>query len=115
MDHRIYGKVLVDLPAHGQINSSKGVLRWDDRWKPITALSVFKKDNGIKRLITPAEMGRVLDYPGERTRRMTDEQLLFLTKNEEVPGKIIYSALFSINAWISTLILIGSIVKKKVD
>ena len=47
--------------------------------------------------MTPRELGRVLDYPEERIQEMTEEQLSLLTTNEEIPGKILYSALFSVS------------------
>ena len=40
-------------------------------------------------------MGQVLDYPEENTNKMLEEVLHLLTKDKEVPNKIIYRTLFS--------------------
>ena len=70
--------------------------------------SVFSKYMGLKRVLTNKEMGRVLDYSIEKTTEMTEDQLTLLTKKENVPGKIIYSALFSITTLFSSSSLLYS-------
>ena len=57
---------------------------------------MFNKDKGVKRVITSGEMGQVLDYPEDKTIKMMEEILHLLTKNEEVPMKIVYGILFSL-------------------
>lgn len=63
----------------------------------IVASSVFHKDKDVQRKITPKEMGRVLDYQEDKQSEITEDQIDLLTKNEETPGEIIYSALFSLS------------------
>ena len=94
LDHKQGGEK-VPLPIKGQFNTSKGILRWGHEGKIVTNC-VFNKTEGVKRSITSREMGRVLDYPEERTTKMTEELLHLLTQNERIPGKIVYSSLFSI-------------------
>ena len=57
---------------------------------------VFNKDKGVKRVITSNKMGQVLDYPEDKTLKLTEGILCLLTKNEEVPGKVVYRTLFSL-------------------
>ena len=83
-------------------------MRWKNRWKEIVTTSVFAKDKGLRRVLTGKEMGGVLDYPVEKTSEMTENQLNLLTEKENVPGKIIYSALFSITTQSSSSSLLDS-------
>jgi len=48
--------------------------------------------------MTPKELAKVLDYPQDKICEMTEETLVLLTNVEEVPGKIIYSTLFSLSS-----------------
>ena len=75
----------------------QGILHWSDCWLEIIANSVFHKNKGILRKITRKEMERVLDYQKEKLTKMMEEQIILLTRNEEIPGKIIYSTLFSLS------------------
>ena len=50
----------------------------------------------MQRVITPREMGQVLNYLEEKTIKMMEEVLHLLKKDEEVPDKIFYSMLFSL-------------------
>ena len=101
LDHKQGGEK-VPLPIQGQFNTSRGILCWGHKGKIVTNC-VFNKTKGVKRSITSREMGRVLDYPEERTIKMTEELLHLLTQNEQIPGKIVYSSLFSISSLYSEM------------
>ena len=103
LDAKVSGSSWGPLPQQGQHNSPRGILQWKDQTKPILAESVFNKCKGLRRRITPREIARVFNYPEERIQNMTEDQLYLLTTNEEIPGKIFYSALFSISTLESSL------------
>ena len=87
MDSMLPGRVTA-APKAGQANTCRGILKWNDRYKTVIASSVFVPGMGVKRKITEKEMGRVFDYPANRTEVMTAEQLDRLTSSD-IPGKVV--------------------------
>jgi hypothetical protein len=52
----------------------------------------------VKRKLSTQEQANVLDFPVDRTVKMTDEELLALTRNE-IPGKILTAASWFLKEW----------------
>ena len=62
MDSMIPGRVTA-APKAGQANTCRGILKWNDRYKPVIASSVFVPGMGVKRKITEKEMASRTTFP----------------------------------------------------
>jgi len=91
----------VDPPVKGEVNSSKGLLEWSNRAGKIRTTSVYRPGKGVRRSMTSREKARVLDFPEERARRMTEEELPLLIEHE-IPGKVIIASLYFLTTWRNT-------------
>jgi hypothetical protein len=90
----------VALGNKGDSNTASGILDWRHMKKAgkVKTPSIYYKDGGVERTISVQEMTRILDFPGTRTRQMTDQQLKILT-DTEIPGKIIYASIYFLSTW----------------
>ena len=95
LNHKLSGKIVLLLIC-GQQDSLQGILQLSHKWKEIVDNLEFHKDKGIQRVITPREMGQVLDYPEEKMHKITEGVLSLLINDEHFPGKIVYITLLSL-------------------
>jgi hypothetical protein len=87
-----------DPPHNVEATSSKGILDWSNRSGTICTTTVFRPGRGVMRKMTVKERGRVLDFPGTRTIRMTDDELNILIGNK-IPGKVITIGMYFLTTW----------------
>ena len=85
------------LPDEGCPNSYLGLLSWKMKKEKVVANTVFH-EGAVRRMITPLEWSRVMDFPYDKALRMTEENLLLL-KDAEVPGKIVYAGIYFLESY----------------
>ena len=100
LDSSISGKQ-TQKPVEGQANTSKGILEWSERTRPIVADFHKTPNHGVKRRISIRELARVMDFPVSRTKQMTEHELKLLTTND-IPGKVVQAAIFFLSQWKSS-------------
>jgi hypothetical protein len=87
-----------ETPDH-KLNTEKGLLVQSELSEEVVVQTVCH--SWVKRKLSTQEQANVLDFPVDRTIKMTDEELLALTKNK-IPGKILTAASWSLKEWGST-------------
>jgi hypothetical protein len=69
----------VDEPPDHKLNTEKGLLVRSQLSEDVVVQTVYH--SWVKRKLSTQEQANVLDFPVDRTVKMTDEELLALTKN----------------------------------
>jgi hypothetical protein len=76
--------VHVTEPPENKINTEKGLIMRDHLEKDVVVELVYH--SWVKRKLSTQERANVLDFPVDRAVEMTDEDLLFLTKENTWKG-----------------------------
>ena len=101
LDPKVSGLSTLRIPLEGEINTFRGLLDWNKRKGYILVPTIYKKENkthGVDRMITPTEMGLVMDLPVCRTEQMKESDLGLLT-DYVIPGKVVQSAIHFLSNW----------------
>jgi hypothetical protein len=86
----------VDEPSDHKLNTEKGLMVCSQLSEGVVVQTVYH--SWVKRKLSTQEQVNVLDFPEDRTVKMTDEELLVLTKKEK-PGKILTAASWFLKEW----------------
>jgi hypothetical protein len=89
------GTQVDEVPDH-KLNTEKGLLVRSQLSDEVVVQTVYH--SWVKRKLPTQEQANVLDFPVDRTVKMTDEELLVLTR-KEIPGKILTAASWFLKEW----------------
>ena len=71
----------------GQLNTYRGLLKWNNRFGKVLVPTVYSKDQWVQRYLEDKELATLLDVPGSRTQGLDKESMKRLG-NINLPGKI---------------------------
>ena len=80
-------------PGENQWNSSRGLLRWRQRFQNVVVPYTYRPNVWTLRTLSGNELCEALDFPAERVKHLKPLELHALTR-EEVPGKVLGAALW---------------------
>jgi hypothetical protein len=81
--------VRVTEPPENKINTEKGLIMRDHLEKDVVVELLYHY--WVKQKLSTQERANMLDFPVDRAVKMTDEDLLVLTR-KEIPGKVLTAA-----------------------
>lgn len=80
-------------PKLNQLNSSKGLLNWKQKWVPIVGPHLYRKNSWVTRMLSRKEKCDILDIPNVRSLKLSQEEMEKLV-NHEIPGKVYFASVY---------------------